>query len=296
MSASRRSSPSERNASAAASRSSAAGLSPVRSQRSRMESKPSPRVSSMRLPSSSENPLICRKPSRSARLECTAAFISAWRACSRCARLRHPPPACNPRCDALMSGARISTPCSARVAHDLRRGVKAHRLRIEQSGREHVRVAAFHPGRGIDQIGEARGMAFRKSVIAEALDLVEAALREIALIAARDHAFDEFRLERMDGADALERRHGAAEAVGLPGLEARRHDRDAHGLFLEQRNAQCLAQHLAQFIRIAAARRGIAHQRRIFAPLQIRMHHLALDRARAARSRPRSPDRKTSPA
>ena len=121
-------------------------------------------------------------------------------------------------------------------------------------------------------------MAFREAVIAEALDLVETALREVALIAARNHALDEFRLERMDGADALEGRHGAAETVGLPGLEARRHDRDAHRLFLEQRNTQCFAEHFAQLIRIAAARRRIAHQRRVFAPPQVRMHHLALDR------------------
>ena len=71
----------------------------------------------------------------------------------------------------------------AQVAHDLRRRVEAHRLRVEQRSREDVRIAALEPGRGIDQEREARGVAFREAVFAEALDLLEAALGEIARIA-----------------------------------------------------------------------------------------------------------------
>ena len=84
-----------------------------------------------------------------------------------------------------MSTARTSTPCSCASRTICAGRVKAHRLAVEQRRREHVRVTAFHPGRGIDEDREARGMAFRKAVIAEALDLLEAALGEIALVAAR---------------------------------------------------------------------------------------------------------------
>ena len=131
----------------------------------------------------------------------------------------------------------------AHVAHDLRRRVEAHGLRVEQRGREHVRIAALEPGRGIDQQREARGMAFREAVFAEALDLAEAALGELARIVARDHAFDHLGLERADGAGALEGRHGAAQLVGLARREAAGDDGDLHRLLLEQRHAERLAEH-----------------------------------------------------
>ena len=73
----------------------------------------------------------------------------------------------------------------AHVAHDLRRRIEAHRLRVEQRRREHVRIAALEPGRRVDQQREARGVAFGKTVFAEALDLLEAALGEIARVAVR---------------------------------------------------------------------------------------------------------------
>src|SRR5579859_187871 len=69
----------------------------------------------------------------------------------------------------------------AGVAHDLRRGVEAHRLAVEQGAGERRQVMAFEPGRDIDQMGEAGGVALRKAVIAEALDLLEDPLGEVAL-------------------------------------------------------------------------------------------------------------------
>ncbi len=76
----------------------------------------------------------------------------------------------------------------ARVAHDLRRGVKTHRLGVEQGAGEDRRMAAFQPGRDIDELGEGSGVAFGKAVGAETLDLLETALGEFPLIAARAHA------------------------------------------------------------------------------------------------------------
>src|SRR6478672_4736357 len=92
-------------------------------------------------------------------------------------------------------------------------------------------------------------MALWKTVGAKALDLVKAASGEIRIVAARDHVADQLLLVLADGADIAEGRHRAAQAVGLLGGEFRRLDRDAHRLFLEQRHALRLVQHLVEFIR-----------------------------------------------
>ena len=98
----------------------------------------------------------------------------------------------------------------ARVAYDLRGRVETERLAVQEPGREDVGIAAFQPGRRIDEQCEARGMTFRETVFAEALDLAEAALGEFLLIAALDHSLDQLVAERADGADAAEGGHGAA--------------------------------------------------------------------------------------
>ncbi len=81
-------------------------------------------------------------------------------------------------------------------------------------------------------------MAFREAVFAEALDLAEAALGEVALVAARSHAFDHLVLERADGADAAEGSHGPAQSIRLGRRKSGGDDGDLHRLLLEQRNAQ----------------------------------------------------------
>ncbi len=63
----------------------------------------------------------------------------------------------------------------AGVADELRRLVEAHRLRVEDRGQEHIRVGAFHPGRGVDEEREARRVALGEAVGGEAADLREAA-------------------------------------------------------------------------------------------------------------------------
>ena len=165
-------------------------------------------------------------------------------------------------------------PVLAQVAHDLRRRIEAHGLRVEQRRREHVRIAALEPGRGIDQQREARGVAFREAVFAEAFDLAEAALGEVARIASRHHALDHLGLERADGAGALEGRHGAAQLVGFARREAAGDDGDLHRLFLEQRHAQRLAEDGFELLG------GIRDRLESLPAAQIGMHHVALDRAR----------------
>src|SRR5690348_7334086 len=60
----------------------------------------------------------------------------------------------------------------ARVADDLRGGVEAHRLRVQQRAGERRWVAPLEPARHVDQVREARSMALGEAIFAEALDLV----------------------------------------------------------------------------------------------------------------------------
>ena len=162
----------------------------------------------------------------------------------------------------------------AGVAHDLRGRIEAHRLRVVEGGAEHVGMMVLHPAARIGDLGEAGGMAFGEAVAAESLDLPEGALGKILRIAARDHAVDQLAAEMADPARELERRHRAAELVGLGRRKAGADDRDLHCLLLKQRDAQRLLEHGAQF--------GL----RIFGLLlalpaaEIGMDHVALDRAR----------------
>ena len=169
----------------------------------------------------------------------------------------------------------------ARIAHDFRRGIKAHGLGIQQGTGKRRGMVFLDPCRNINEMGKARGMAFGKAVGAEALNLLEAASGEIRLIAARHHAAHEFVLEIVDGADIAKGRHGAAQAIGFFGREFRRHNGKLHRLFLKQRNALRLAEHVVELIRLAMLRRG----RRIFdllgatAPSEIGVNHVALNGA-----------------
>ena len=161
------------------------------------------------------------------------------------------------------------------IADQLRRGVEAHRLGVEDGGTEHVRVVALEPGRDVDQEREAGRVALREAVIAEALDLLEAGLGEVLVVAAAHHAAHQLAVPLLDLAGAPERRHRAPEPVGLGRREARGDDGDLHRLLLEQRHAQGLAQHLGQL-------RPREHDRlQAVAAAQIGVDHVALDRPRA---------------
>src|SRR3546814_16557763 len=59
----------------------------------------------------------------------------------------------------------------AGVADKLGRRVEAHRLAVQQRGGEDRGIVMLHPGRHVDQQGEACRMALRKPIGAEALDL-----------------------------------------------------------------------------------------------------------------------------
>src|SRR5688572_29804180 len=70
----------------------------------------------------------------------------------------------------------------ARIAHELRRGIEAERLRVQHGGAEHIRIEAFQPAGSIDQQRERGGMALGKAIFAEPLDLLEAMGGEFPVI------------------------------------------------------------------------------------------------------------------
>src|SRR3546814_17759136 len=89
-------------------------------------------------------------------------------------------------------------------------------------------------------------MAFGKAIAAEAFELPEGLLGEFGRIAALDHAGDQLLLELRDPAGVLESRHSAAELIGFRRREARAFDRNAHRLFLDERDAERLSEHRSE--------------------------------------------------
>ena len=100
----------------------------------------------------------------------------------------------------------------ARIAHQLRRRVEAHRLGVEQAAEEGVGVVALDPAADVGEQREAGGVALGKAVFAEALDLLEDALGVLARVALLDHPADQPLVERREAAAPLPRGHRAAQA------------------------------------------------------------------------------------
>ena len=131
---------------------------------------------------------------------------------------------------------------AARVLRELAGGVKAHGLAVEQGGEKGRGFVALDPARGVDQQRKAGRMAFGEAVFREAFDLFEDLLGKCGRVAARGHAADDFFVVFFQAALALPGGHGAAQAVGFTGGEARGQHRHLHHLFLEHGHAQGAAQ------------------------------------------------------
>ena len=93
---------------------------------------------------------------------------------------------------------RRSTPKAendARMGKSKTTGQQKHNISVLlKKGRpEHVGIMTLKPGRGIDQEGKARSVAFRETVFSEAFEfLAEAALGEIARIISRNRSLRSF--------------------------------------------------------------------------------------------------------
>ena len=143
----------------------------------------------------------------------------------------------------------------ARVLHELRRRVEAHRQRVEQRAGERRGLVALQPRGDVDEERERRRMRFRKAVFAEAQDLLVDLPREALGVAARRHAVDQALLEVLEAALAPPRRHRAAQVIGLARREAGGDDRELHHLLLEDRHAERALEHAPH--RVARIRDGL---------------------------------------
>ena len=180
----------------------------------------------------------------------------------------------------------------ARVAHQLRRRVEAHRLGVEQAAEEGVGVVALDPAADVGEQREAGGMALREAVFAEALDLLEDALgvlgrrspsRPCGRPAARGTAT---RPPRRFQAAIARRSASASPAVKSAASMAiciTCSWKIGTPLVRAERRLELLAGSRSRSSgRCGCCRYG--------------MDHAALDRARAARSRPRPPGRSSGAA
>ena len=161
-----------------------------------------------------------------------------------------------------------------RRAHELRRRVKTHRLAVQQGAKECCRLVALQPCRDIDQQGEARRMRLGKAVFSKPFDLIEDPLGESLLVTLLQHAADQSVPERSQPTASLPGRHRAAQLVGLTGRKAGGDDCELHDLLLKDRHSQSPLEHASdRLARIADIFLAVS------AP-EIRMHHIALNRAR----------------
>ena len=183
------------------------------------------------------------------------------------------------------STARTSTPWAARVAHQLGRRIKAHRLAVDEGRAKCRRFVVLEPGGGIDQQREAGGVRFRKAVFAEPQYLIEYLMRETLGIAPLAHAVDQLALERLQAALALPGRHRAAQPIRLARRKAGCDDRQLHDLLLKNRHSQGALEHRLDLFA------GIGHRFLAAAAAQSTDAPSRLESGPGARSPLRSPGR-----
>jgi hypothetical protein len=163
------------------------------------------------------------------------------------------------------------------VAHERRRRVEAHRLRVQQRAEELGRVVMPQPRRLVCEQPERRRVRLREAEAREADELVVDHVRRLGVDALAQRTGDEaaaVRLERVVRALAA---HRTPQSFRLPHAEARKRDRDLEHLVLEDDDAERRAQAVGEQ-RMVDGR----HERRVLAQplpvLDVRVHRLALDR------------------
>ena len=165
-----------------------------------------------------------------------------------------------------------------RVLHQLRRAVEPQRLCVEQRGQKTGRLVALEPGTHIHQQRETGRVALRETVFTKPFDLPEYLFRERSGITICNHAVHHAVIELVHPTGPFPRRHRAAQLVGFIGAEPGSRHGDLHHLLLKNRHPQrareCRTQAL---VRVRLPGQAAAF---FLAPLQIRMHHIPLDRAR----------------
>ena len=160
-----------------------------------------------------------------------------------------------------------------RIAHQLGRCIKTHRLAVEQASEKRIGVVALEPAAVIGQQRKTGGVALGETVFTEALDLLEDALGVVLVVALGHHAPDQPVVKGAEAALPLPGGHGAAQLVGLAGGEVGREHRDLHHLLLKDRHALGSLQRGLQLTGVVDV---VVVQ---LAVLQVGVDHAALDGA-----------------
>ena len=166
----------------------------------------------------------------------------------------------------------------AGIAHDLRRRVKPHGLRIEQGSTKYIGMMALHPGGGVGDQRKGRRVAFGETIAAKALDLGKKPLGKCQFEIIAEKALDQSLFEIGDRPDILECRHGPPQLVCLTGRKTGTFNGKPHRMLLKERHAERLFQNLFEcgvFV-LDCLTFG-----QLLAPFEVGMHHIALNGPRA---------------
>ena len=113
-------------------------------------------------------------------------------------------------------------PAPLRIAHERRRRIEAHRLRVQERAEELARVVAPQPRRLVREQRERRRVRLRKAEPREADELVVDHVRDLLVDAVSEAPVDEARPKRLDRLFAPLAAHRAPQPFGLPDREAGR--------------------------------------------------------------------------
>ncbi len=171
-------------------------------------------------------------------------------------------------------------PASLRVAHERRRRVEPHRLRVQERAQKLCRVVATQPRRLVREQRERRSVRLREPEAREADELVVDRVCRLLVDPVSVTAVDEARPERLDRLLAALAAHRAAQSFRLADREAGGRHRNVEHLVLEDDDAERVAKRLTQ--RLVLDRRLEARIVALRLPvLDVRVHRLPLDRPRA---------------
>ena len=160
---------------------------------------------------------------------------------------------------------------SLAVVDDGRGRVETHGLCVQERADKLRRVVTEKIGSCIADKGEARRVAFGKTIFAEARDLLEHPLGELGRNAFGFHAGDESLAVAFDATRSSPSGHVATKLIGFAGSVVGGDDREAHDLFLKERDAQCLFENGSQeLVRVGDGLFSVS-------PAQVGMHHAAGD-------------------
>ena len=170
-------------------------------------------------------------------------------------------------------------PAPLPVAHERRRRIEAHRLRVQQRREELRRVVVPQPRRLVREQPERRRVRLREAEARERDELVVQLVRLLLRDALLPRAGDEPLAPRLERRDRALARHRAPQPFRLADREPREVDGDVEHLILEDDHAERLAQRLLEqrMVGRRAKRRVVAE---LLPPLDVRVHGAALDRPR----------------